>query len=612
MAIRVGDLFLGLGVVPDLNGFKAGDTAIDRTVAKLSKLGQMAKQVQHDLERTSKNGIVPVGQLGKTRESRARDRDNLESSKLLLRLGRDNEAAEARLARLRQRNADKAAAESKAKREKDISEAKTAVGGLLDKLAIALAAAATAAAYGIYSTVRSVLLLAGHLDDVSHKTGLATDALQKWHYATKLGGAEAETFDKGLVILSKNLNIAAKTGQGPAVDAFAALGISMSDPAVKSRDLNKILFLVSNKFSTMPDGAKKAAVAMGLFGKSGADLIPTLNEGVAGISAQGAELEKLGGVIDSDAVKKMAGLDDQFDKMGVAIQGIKQRMVTALLPVIEKLSTAFLNWIVQNKELLAQRMAEFAEALGSALSTLGRVVAFAVKHWTVFRDLLITGGIVAGIYKIAQAIIFFQKILKLAAVQAAIEWVIMLGPIAWVAAAIIALGALVYVFRDEIWDALKAVGRFFEEVGISIRNGWNNTWDWVKRQAKAAWEYVASLDWARAIPVIGWLGEKLGHAAGAVVNGVTGARHLDDVDTIINGDGSVTGATGPTRVSPATRTGAPAAGGSASVTNSYSIQIDAKNADAREVAQLVDDKIKEHDERTRRDTGAALGVVGVS
>ena len=49
-------------------------------------------------------------------------------------------------------------------------------------------------------------------------------------------------------------------------------------------ELRRVMMQVADAFKKMPDGAEKAGLAMKLFGKSGADLIPLLNEGADGLT----------------------------------------------------------------------------------------------------------------------------------------------------------------------------------------------------------------------------------------------------------------------------------------------------------------------------------------
>ena len=60
--------------------------------------------------------------------------------------------------------------------------------------------------------------------------------------------------------------------------AFKALGISVKDNEGNLRSSEEVFLDVADKFSKMEDGAGKTTLAIKLFGKSGADLIPLLNQ----------------------------------------------------------------------------------------------------------------------------------------------------------------------------------------------------------------------------------------------------------------------------------------------------------------------------------------------
>ena len=68
--------------------------------------------------------------------------------------------------------------------------------------------------------------------------------------------------------------------------------------------------LAKSMDDTLPDGAEKTALAIELFGKSGADLIPFLNQGREGVGALTAELQDLGVQIGGDGQRVAAMPDD--------------------------------------------------------------------------------------------------------------------------------------------------------------------------------------------------------------------------------------------------------------------------------------------------------------
>src|SRR5207237_10783621 len=56
--------------------------------------------------------------------------------------------------------------------------------------------------------------------------------------------------------------------------AFQQLGVSIYESNGQLRGESDVMMQVADAFKKMPDGAEKAGLAMKLFGKSGADLIP--------------------------------------------------------------------------------------------------------------------------------------------------------------------------------------------------------------------------------------------------------------------------------------------------------------------------------------------------
>ena len=77
----------------------------------------------------------------------------------------------------------------------------------------------------------------------------------------------------------------------PASIAFKALGIDVRDASGNIRDTNAVFLDIADRFGRMQDGATKSALAMQVFGKSGAELIPLLNSGRDGLKGMAAYAE---------------------------------------------------------------------------------------------------------------------------------------------------------------------------------------------------------------------------------------------------------------------------------------------------------------------------------
>ncbi len=80
----------------------------------------------------------------------------------------------------------------------------------------------------------------------------------------------------------------AAKGDGPA-KVFNALGVSVTDANGRLREGNAVFADLADRFSRMEDGSTKTALAIQIFGESGADLIPLLNAGADGLARMADE-----------------------------------------------------------------------------------------------------------------------------------------------------------------------------------------------------------------------------------------------------------------------------------------------------------------------------------
>jgi hypothetical protein len=190
--------------------------------------------------------------------------------------------------------------------------------------------AAVGAAFGvakIVGMINEITDLGGSLSDTSAAIGVAVEDLQELRFAAGLAGIGAGELDGAIRKYSRGLE-EAKKGKGPVADAFRDLKISMDE--IKGETVAQNLEVIAERFSKMEDGPKKTAIAMDLFGRSGSQLIPMLNEGQAGIAALRNEARELGIVIGEDAVGALDQFGDDMDRTKEALRGLKIQVVTSI------------------------------------------------------------------------------------------------------------------------------------------------------------------------------------------------------------------------------------------------------------------------------------------
>jgi lambda family phage tail tape measure protein len=197
-----------------------------------------------------------------------------------------------------------------------------------------VAAAATAIAVALAATVGSVKAAVDAGDQfnkLSQKTGIAVEALSGLAYAATLSDVSIESLATGIKKLSVNMNEAAVSTSGKAAEAFKALGVAVKDSSGNLRGSDDVLADIADRFAGMKDGAGKTALAVALFGKAGADLIPFLNQGGKGIAELTAEAEKLGLVLTGKTAKAAEEFNDNMKKLSLSTAALGRSITAELI-----------------------------------------------------------------------------------------------------------------------------------------------------------------------------------------------------------------------------------------------------------------------------------------
>lgn len=240
--------------------------------------------------------------------------------------------------------------------------------------AIGVAAAGAAVAMGY--AVKAAADHADQLSKASQKIGVTVEALSRLEFAAKLSDVSLEQLTTGLGRLSKSMLDVASGSKGPAATAFRALGIAVKDASGQLRSSDQVLADIADRFSRMEDGSTKTALAIGIFGRAGAELIPLLNEGRDGLSEMADEADRLGVTISARTAKAAEGFNDSLTRMNAVFQGIANQLLEALVPSMDSLSDIMTDPKFQQSIVdIATAMVQVAGALALAVTQAGRLAA---------------------------------------------------------------------------------------------------------------------------------------------------------------------------------------------------------------------------------------------
>lgn len=259
------------------------------------------------------------------------------------------------------------------------------VSGMLANLGVAVSAV------GFGAMIRSSLDSADALDEMSQRVGISVEALSTLRPAAELSGVSAESFEAGLRRLATSM-FEASTGSDEAARRFTALGIAVRNQDGSLRATDQVLLDLADRFKAMPDGAEKSALAVQIFGRSGAELIPLLNQGRDGVEALTNEMAALGLQIGGETAAQAETFNDSLAKIRLATTSIANRVIEAFLPAMNDMAAgmvesakqggtlrAVLDGVVRVLKTLALGAATVGKAFVSVGEDIGAGVAAAVQ-----------------------------------------------------------------------------------------------------------------------------------------------------------------------------------------------------------------------------------------
>lgn len=165
-------------------------------------------------------------------------------------------------------------------------------------------------------------------------------------------------------------------------DPLKKIGIETKNADGSVRAFDQILLDVADKFKTMPDGVDKTALSMQLFGRSGKELIPILNQGRQGILELEAQAEKLGLTLNAQNFDTVSKYIESQKQLKASTEAVRLQVGLLTAPILTEFNNklaettlAVLNADGRFKGLLANILAFGGPLLVGA----GGFVAFAAN-----------------------------------------------------------------------------------------------------------------------------------------------------------------------------------------------------------------------------------------
>lgn len=259
-------------------------------------------------------------------------------------------------------------------------------------------------------------------------------------YAAVAKNAEVQTEDFGTAMrtLLRNLQNA-QLGSTRMVAFFKALDI---DPS-KIKTGSQALEAMADAFHKYQDDANKAAIATQLMGRSGAAMIPFLNEGSAALKEQAQHMKDLGVAFDQEGANKLSQFDDLMDEFHNTVQGLANTLALDLLPTINDALKGVTDFIqsFKGKEIIA----DFAAVVKTLASNLDLIAVFFSARFVAARAVAFFAAISSGANVAAGTVAGLRVALSLLG-----------GPVGIAATAIALLATAVYKQQHQMSEAEKS------------------------------------------------------------------------------------------------------------------------------------------------------------
>lgn len=202
-------------------------------------------------------------------------------------------------------------------------------------------AMATGIAAGTGALVSFTRQGAAYADEVltmSTNTHIATDQLQAYMYAAELVDVSTETMTSSMARNIRSMNSAAE-GTGAAAEAYAALGVSVTDAEGNLRDSQEVYWELIDALGDVDDYTQRDALAMSIFGRSAQDLNSLIAVGSEGMAEYAAQAEEAGAILSEDTLEQFGNFDDVMQQVSSGVDAAQNALGTVLLPVLTELGS---------------------------------------------------------------------------------------------------------------------------------------------------------------------------------------------------------------------------------------------------------------------------------
>lgn len=237
------------------------------------------------------------------------------------------------------------------------------------KIGAGISAAGASILGPLTAAVSHFVSVGDDLGDMAARTKVAASVLAEFGYAATLTGTNLEAVEKSLIKMQRTIGEAA-TGSKAAKKSIDELGLSLAKLRGLSPDAQ--FQAIADALVAINDPAKRMAMAMDVFGKGAAEILPMIEN----LRTLREEARAEGLIPSEEAVEAASKIDDSFNKLKATVGSLMFEIGASLAePVLTFLEMArdvvkvVRDWIKENSGLV-----KIVAAVGVALTVAGGIV----------------------------------------------------------------------------------------------------------------------------------------------------------------------------------------------------------------------------------------------
>lgn len=360
--------------------------------------------------------------------------------------------------------------------------------------------AISTAAFGIGTAIVGIGLksakTADELNTLSKQSGISTEELQKFQYASNIVDVSVDDIVSSLKKMKKNMSSSSSEVQA----AWKTLGVSVVDTNGELRDSTEVFYEVIEALGQVGNETQRDTLAMSLFGRSADSLAGIVDDGGKALKELGNQAQNLGLVLGQDTLDSMNAVNDQMDLLKANLSGtLAQTGATALevlAPIIEDIANGLSSLLEKLRELSPDQL-EMILGITTLVALISPMAS-------------IIGGISSGIGTLSGIIAKLSPMIT--SLFTTITTFIAANPITLVIAAVVAAVALIYKYGDEIKTFLDGVFKWInDKLGLNVewlknilfgvidfiqnvfKGNWKGAWDGIVKVFTGIWQGILAV-----------------------------------------------------------------------------------------------------------------------